>query len=325
MANSNNKLQHTCRICGNTTNNTYYEAREMMYGYREVFGYFQCAVCECLQIEDIINDMSKYYPTSYYSFSKYSGKDFKGLSGFLKKMRYKYTTLNTSVIGKAFIAIAGKKGYDIFSKIEVSKTDAILDVGCGNGEHFLYPLAEIGFKNLKGCDPYINENITYENGLEIEKKDILKINGSFDVITYHHAFEHLPNPSENLKKVKELLTEKGTCIIRIPTVSSYAWEHYKTNWVQLDAPRHFFLHSKKSIALLAEKNGLELFDVQYDSNHLQFTGSELYLKDIPLKDLKNENVKKLVKKHKASYNKKAKALNKNHKGDQAAFYLRKKH
>jgi len=34
----------------------------------------------------------------------------------------------------------------------------------------------------------------------------------------------------------------GWCVIRIPTVSSFAWEHYREQWVQLDAPRHFFLH-----------------------------------------------------------------------------------
>lgn len=317
-------MERPCRICGNKSNNTYYKVREMMYGYREVFDYFQCSTCNCLQIADIIDDMSKYYPTDYYSFSKYSGKDFKGFSGWLKKLRYTYTVFNNSLLGKIFIGFAGKKGYDIFSNINISKTDTILDVGCGNGEHFLYPLAEIGFKNVVGCDPFIKEDIYYENGLEIKKEDVLKVDGTFNIITYHHAFEHLPNPAENLKKVEKLLSEHGVCIIRIPTVSSYAWEHYKTNWVQLDAPRHFFLHSQESIKLLAEENGLELFDIKYDSSHLQFTGSELYIKDIPLKDLKNKEVKKLIKKQKANYNRKAKVLNKDNKGDQAIFYLRKK-
>lgn len=321
QTNLNSKM--VCRVCGNDSKNTHYNAREMMYGLRETFDYFQCSNCECLQISEIIDDMSKYYPSDYYSFSKYSGKDFNGFAGWIKKKRYEYTTFNNSILKSIFLSIAGKKGYDVFSDLSIKKDYKILDVGCGNGEHFLYPLAEIGFKNLLGCDPYINEDIEYTNGLKIKKEDVLNFKETFDIITYHHAFEHLANPSQHLKKVNELLTPDGICIIRIPTVSSYAWEHYRTNWVQLDAPRHFFLHSEKSILFLAKENGLELFDIKYDSTYLQFTGSELYLKDIPLKDLNTKRVKKMMKKHKANYNKKAKELNKNNRGDQAAFFLRK--
>ena len=317
-------MNKSCKICGNKEHNVDYVAKEMMYGLREQFNYFQCNQCECLQIVDILEDMSKYYPENYYSFSKYNGKAFLGLSGWLKKKRYEYTIFNKSLLRKMVLKIVGKKGYDIFAKININKTSRILDVGCGNGEHFLYPMAEMGFNNLIGCDPYINQDIQYNNGLEIKKLDILDINSTFDLITYHHAFEHLPNPQDNLKKVSELLSDDGVCVIRIPTVSSYAWKHYKTDWVQFDAPRHFFLHSKKSIEILAQEQNMELFDVIYDSSHFQFTGSEMYKKDIPLKDFRLKNIKKMIKKSKSSYNKQAKLLNKENRGDQAAFFLRKK-
>jgi len=324
MNNTNLNINAPCKICGNKNDNTYYLVKEMMYGLKETFDYFQCDNCKCLQIAEIIDDMSKYYPSNYYSFSEFTGKTFKGFSGWIKKKRYEYTIFNNSILKKIFIYIAKKKGYDIFSKIIINKSDKILDVGCGNGEHFLYPLAEVGFKNLIGCDPYIKQDLQYDNGLQIKKENILKLEQKFDFITYHHSFEHLSNPFENLKKVNNLLTTDGICIIRIPTVTSYAWQHYRANWVQLDAPRHFFLHSKKSIEILADKNGLELFKIEYDSNHFQFTGSELYIKGIPLKDLKNKAVKKMIKKNKPLYNKKARLLNKENKGDQAIFFLRKK-
>lgn len=323
MSKSTKTNEAACRVCGNKSENTFYTAREMMYGLRESFDYFQCSQCECLQIVDMIEDMSKYYPSDYYSFSRYNGK-FKGINGWLKKKRYELTIFNKSFLSSFFLMVAGKKGYDILSTLSISKSDRILDVGCGNGEHFLYPLAEIGFTNLMGCDPFIIEEIDYDNGVSIKKESILEVNDTFDIITYHHAFEHLPNPSENLDKVNELLSDKGVCIIRIPTVSSYAWQHYQTDWVQLDAPRHFFLHSVKSMEILAEQNGLELFKVEYDSSHFQFTGSELYLKDIPLKDMKLKEVKKNIKQNKSRYSKKAKLLNQESRGDQAAFYLRKK-
>ena len=56
-----------CKICENVEGNVSYTAREMMYGLREEFEYFQCAVCSCLQIVEFPKDMTRYYPGDYYS------------------------------------------------------------------------------------------------------------------------------------------------------------------------------------------------------------------------------------------------------------------
>ncbi|MEL6812184.1 MAG: class I SAM-dependent methyltransferase [Bacteroidota bacterium] len=313
---------HTCRICGNGTHNKVYTAKEMMYGLREEFDYFECGSCGCLQIVDIPEEMAKYYPGDYYSLGKYNGKKFRGFKGGIKKFQYRNSALRKGL----FKSLFGIKEYRIFNDLGISKDSKILDVGCGNGRNFLYPLAEVGFTHVLGCDPYLSEAIHYDNGLVIEKADVFDITGSWDVITYHHAFEHLPNPKENLEKIHDLLSEKGVCILRIPTVSSFAWEHYKEYWVQLDAPRHFFLHSKASIELLAEQTGMELMKVLYDSNHFQFMGSEKYLKDIPLSTKKEKGLVASLRRKvaKSKYGRKAKALNKQGRGDQAAFFLRKK-
>jgi hypothetical protein len=41
----------------------------MMHGRREEFTYFQCLHCGCLQISEIPEDMSPYYPNNYYSLA----------------------------------------------------------------------------------------------------------------------------------------------------------------------------------------------------------------------------------------------------------------
>ena len=35
-----------CAICNNPTDNPVYEAKEMMFGFRDTFEYFQCSKCE---------------------------------------------------------------------------------------------------------------------------------------------------------------------------------------------------------------------------------------------------------------------------------------
>jgi len=127
------------------------------------------------------------------------------------------------------------------------------------------------------------------------------------------------------KDLHRLLKENRYILIRIPTVSSHAWRHYRENWVQLDAPRHLFLHSVKSLKHLAETNGFELIKVVYDSTEFQFVGSELYLRNIPLKAHCGKNIKNTLfnKDEIDEYRKKAEALNQMNDGDQACFILYK--
>ncbi|WGF92706.1 class I SAM-dependent methyltransferase [Aequorivita marisscotiae] len=319
-------MANTCRICGNSEENKTFVAKEMMYGLRETFEYFECSNCGCLQISEFPADMGKYYPGDYYSFDTYDGKKFEGAKGAIKKKQYEYAAIGGTVYKNTLAHLIGKKEYEIFNDLDVTKITRILDVGCGNGRNFVYPLAEVGFKNVMGCDPYLKETIQYENGLTIKKSSVFDMDGTFDIITYHHAFEHLPDPLENLQKVHELLAPGGVCIIRIPTVSSFAWKHYGVNWVQLDAPRHFFLHSQKSMQLLADNSNFDLYKIEYDSTHFQFTGSEKYIKDIPLSAPKTKGFSASLQRkvQNYQYGQKAKQLNKEKSGDQAAFYLRKK-
>ena len=114
-------------------------------------------------------------------------------------------------------------------------------------------------------------------------------------------------------------------MIRIPLVSSEAWEKYGTDWVQLDAPRHFFLHSIESIKILAGETGFSIKEVAYDSDEGQFWGSEQYLKDIPLvaENSYARNPAKSIFSQEEIKNFKAMAreLNSSSRGDQAAVYL----
>lgn len=317
--------KNICRICNNCENNTQFTVREMMFGFRDEFLYFQCNKCDCLQIGEFPDDISKYYPDNYYSFGGYIGKKFKGFSGIIKRKQYSLLVTGSKFYQRVMGLFSGNNDYYIFQGLNINKNTRILDVGCGNGKNFLYPLAEIGFKNLQGCDPFLETSLSYDNGLQVDNSNIFEIKGTWDIITYHHSFEHIPDPLEHMKKVYDLLEPGGVCIVRIPTVSSFAWEHYGINWVQLDAPRHFFLHSIKSMQLLGEQSKLELYQKVYDSNYFQFAGSEKYINDTPLRTPRPKGFMHMIRRKikKQEYHKKAELLNKENKGDQAAFFFRK--
>src|SRR5687767_9724261 len=80
---------NACRICSNQTDNTTHVAREMHLGLGEEFNYFKCARCGCLQIEDIPPDLSRFYPSYYYSYRPAQPSlDFsrQGLGGYKQRL-----------------------------------------------------------------------------------------------------------------------------------------------------------------------------------------------------------------------------------------------
>ncbi len=320
-------MSFTCNICKNQTGNTPYHVREMRLGLREVFTYFQCSVCECLQIQNIPPDISKYYPRNYYSYATVGGNENIGkLSKFLRTVRLKHKLQKPSIAGFILEKLFGAPDLPgPFGKLKVDPDARILDYGCGSG-HLLTRLAAKGYVNLTGADPYISSPLCYSNGVLIHKTDIFGLDGIYDFIMLNHSFEHMPNPREVLASLKEHMAPNGQLLIRIPVASSYAWHHYRENWVQLDAPRHFYLHSLDSIQRLTNEAGFKTESIKFDSDMLQFWGSEQYLQDIPLQDIKSfgENPSNSIftSEEIANFQEKTKRLNETNDGDQIALFLR---
>jgi 2-polyprenyl-3-methyl-5-hydroxy-6-metoxy-1,4-benzoquinol methylase len=210
--------------------------------------------------------------------------------------------------------------------VKPKEDSKILDVGSGAG-NILLNLRDCGFSNLTGIDPYIKKDIYYKNGVQIFKKTIYELTSQYDIIIFNHSFEHMPHPLEIFRHLSSIVAENGLIIIRIPTVSSFAWKCYKTDWVQLDAPRHLFLHSINSIEILAKTAGLTVELIEYDSNSFQYFGSEQYKMDIPLYHEKSFFMSRknslFTRSNIVEYEKKSLELNANNNGDQFTAYLRK--
>lgn len=316
-----------CKICNNTHGNVKYLAREMMYGYRDQFEYLECSKCGCLQIVEVPSDLGKYYPENYFSFSKRSVKKLNLISLYIKRQRTKYSLYSTGILGKYLIKIGGHPNLPMWLKNAKPAFDnEILDVGSGSGD-LLLGLRDRGFSRLTGIDPLIKKDIFYRNGVQIYKRNLREMTQLFDLIMLHHSFEHVPDPLSMLMDIYQKIKPAGLVLIRIPLVSSFAWRTYKTNWVQLDAPRHLFLHSVRSMELLTSKCGFMIENIDYDSKGFQLWGSEQCIKNIHLHDQRSYNIN--PRRSIFSYNdmrafeEKAEELNNSKDGDQACFYLRK--
>jgi len=317
-----------CRVCGNTNSNKEFKVREMMFGTREEFSYFECNYCRSILISDIPNNIEKYYPSNYYSFNDNISAQKTNL---LKKLLRNILGIfyMNEVFGNLLNGWIERKN---FIYLKILKTAGcqfnykILDIGSGVGAK-LSKLPDFGFKKITGSDPYIDKDVFYKNGLKILRKSIFEIYDKFDFIMFNHSFEHMPNPDHVLNKLNSLLDLNSLCMIRIPVADSYAWKYYHENWVALDAPRHFTLFSPNGFELFVKKFGFEVVRVTFESSEYQFLGSEQYKNDIPLlaENSFYTNFHKSIFTQEQTNNFKnhAKLLNQNKQGDVACFYIKK--
>ena len=176
--------QQTCRVCGAEGMFQTWLGIEMMQHTRDEFKYFVCANCDCLQIETIPEDLGKYYSGEYYSYAKPP-------------------------------IVKPKPGVEL-------NDDYVLDVGCGGG-FWLCEQAEKGYQNLFGCDPFNEEDLYYNNGVQIRKCTIHEMFGQFDLVRMGDSFEHVTDPHETMQSIRRLLKPEGEAILYLPIYPNAAF------------------------------------------------------------------------------------------------------
>jgi SAM-dependent methyltransferase len=318
-----------CRICGNATNNKSMELRENLHATKELFSYFQCSECECIQISEIPADIGKYYPADYYAFNDHGGDKYMGKKlDFFRKTQSDYLIHGKSkFLGSLFtIGFPAPKVFTWIRNLKLSKNDRILDIGCGTGSNLKH-MYQLGYLNLTGADPFIEKDYSFSESFKIHKIDPLDLDESnrFDCIMMHHSFEHMEHERPILVKAKKLLKPGGKILIRIPVYSQPLLEKYGINLASLDAPRHFYVHSAKSMNILAREAGLAIDNIDYDADEFSFWASEEYIQDICSGDENSyaRNRKKSIfsKSKIKEFKKEIKKLNDQRKSDCAAFYI----
>jgi SAM-dependent methyltransferase len=313
-------LDNACRICGNTHGHRLFYPREMLFGTGEVFEYLECGYCGCLQITEVPADLARHYPASqYYSYSPPRLKKYPAWMMALRKLRSRAFLGEPTLAGKLIASLSNENEHFAWIRDAGGNLDwRILDVGCGAGKLILQ-MQRDGFRDVTGLDAFIERDLDYGNGVRIHKRQLHELDGIYDFIMLHHSFEHMPDPRGSLRDLRRLVAPDGSVLIRVPLADSYARRRYGVHWLQWDAPRHLFLHTVKSLYVLAEQTGFTIAKVIYDSWNIQF-GGEGYIRQ-GLAGEANTNAG-FVPEEKVALQQFVRQLNTLRDGDQAAFYLR---
>lgn len=283
---------YNCNICGCQKFNRF-AVKERMLNQGNTFEYTQCKKCGTLHLVDgQVDNIGSFYQNNYYSYAGESTRK-NGFSMYMKRVVI-CLLVHLHLPTRITQSLANRiPGYIVcLNGVNINKRSKILDVGCGSGG-WLDQLDRCGYKNLFGLDAYCSDSVSPD--FEVIKTDILdkRIDekGPFDLISFHHSFEHMNNPHEVLKRTKELLKSSGRIIVRIPIGGGIAWDEYGVNWYQIDAPWHYYIYTEKSFCYLCKDVGLDVARMVYDSLPSQFLYSEKYKStELSLADIEKDTV-----------------------------------
>lgn len=307
-----------------------------MFGTLEQFRYASCDNCECLQIVDIPPDLTRFYPSDYYSFNvKPLTDQAVPIVRAIQRARVRHRLFGklrwTEKLSWRFANLPWAwnvlRPYLRGDWLPHGMDTRFLDVGCGNKSWWLEYLAQIGFTSMEGADPLISGDRTV-NGIHYRKADLANLSGSYHFITFHHSLEHIPDQASALKAAADRLYDDGILMVRIPIFPNAVWQEYGEHWMSLDAPRHLYLHSLKSLALIADSAGLRLAEHFYDMDEFNLIGCEQYRLGLTLfgcgsyaKDRANSPI---TEAQVANWRARAADLNQSGTADQATFLMIKK-
>ena len=332
------QVMASCPICADPSAPERYQLREMMFGTRETFDYLLCPTCGALRIEEPPADLARHYPAAFFQFgspttaaaaprpgpSRLAGiagsaRDRTALLGRgrrVARMLRHWAPRETGEVRRwsALTRRAGIRSYD----------DPILDIGCGRYATNLASLRAVGFRNLLGIDPFLDGDGEFE-GIPLRKQFVSEATGTYQAITFHHSFEHVPDPGPTLAAAARLLRPGGAILVRTPVMGTWFWETYRTSWWELDPPRHLFVHTPASLERLGRQAGLALVDTVWESTFIEVIASEQITRDIAWREPASWNMNPpagLDKETIAGYRTLVTGLNNTARAGRAAFYFR---
>jgi len=148
--------------------------------------------------------------------------------------------------------------------LRIESLDQILDVGCGDGE-FLGLCASHGFPDVLGIEP--SPAAAETSPSDIRQRIFLggyqdfESDHKFDLITLFQTIEHLPDPNEFMLFCSSFLKNNGNLVVVC---------HDFTGWINrilgkkspIFDVEHLQIFSKRSVSLLFEKHGFDVYKVR---------------------------------------------------------------
>ena len=227
-----------CPVCNSSKKKQLF----VKWGYKIV----NCIYCDHTFVENQIlpSKLEEYYKNSQVDKKFQERKKEKKLNNYWMLLYSKY------------LQLLNKKNPDITS---------LLDVGAGGGDFisicheltdFDLHAMEFSENSAEYLTSIVGENNLYRKTIsETDFGDL-----TFDVITMFGVLEHISNPLQELKKCKEILSDKGTILILVPNLYSRAYRILGISTPTINPRSHINFFNKTSMNYLCDQIGLVIED-----------------------------------------------------------------
>lgn len=276
--------QTKCPLCGSEKSTLLITGFDRLCPRENNFNYNKCNECDLvfqspMPTPDEIPSLyvEDYKPYKTVVLHKIDRRQKKAVNSFLTKYLFGTQTPRKRGICKSiarFMSLFAMK-----DSLIPHKQCRLLDVGCGNGA-WLYKHYKLGWKvdgvemNAQASEKIRNLGILVYTGTLFE----VPLEKKYDVISFRHVIEHVPNPVETLKRANELLVPGGKLIMLLPNLKSFGFKFFGNCWYPLDPPRHLLQFTPETITKLGQTVGLEVEELKTQAQPRMICFSNHYRK-----------------------------------------------
>lgn len=253
-----------CDLCDFTKTRLFIETVDRNYKTGN-FTYIQCTNCKLVWLSPrpIQSELNKYYPNVYRAYQPYIKPSLI--------QRVVRSFISNTMISKFFIKD---------TLFHLKNKGKILDVGCASGQ-YMHILNSWGWESY-GVE--ISEKAVktgLKSGLKMLKQGTLRSakyqSNFFDAVRFSHVMEHVPSPRLELQETFRVLKVNGKVIILIPNIDSLFFRLFRSYWYPLEAPRHFYHYSPKTINKFLQKTGFKDIEINFTQSPYSLIRSLKYV------------------------------------------------
>ena len=85
---------------------------------------------------------------------------------------------------------------------------------------------------------------------------------SFDVVILNHVLEHIPNPTELVGQVRDVLKDRGIVLVSLPNFGSIEAQLLKARWRFLMPHEHYLQFTPRTLSQFLRNNGFDVLQVK---------------------------------------------------------------
>ena len=134
--------------------------------------------------------------------------------------------------------------------LDLSGADWFLDSLLGPGV--------IGWSMASPESDTTEEEAAERRGVRVELTHPVASRRTYAVISAIHVLEHEPDPVETLRRVRDLLIDGGSLVLKVPNADSWQALLLGTQWNGCDLPRHAAMYRLEDIQAILERCGYKV-------------------------------------------------------------------